>query len=86
MEHFLDADNVYVLTNKPGRVYLDSGEDSQAFDNFWTTNGIYISRGLFSALLLFLLLTSFRRLWKARRCQKTQSRQALRVVSGGVSA
>jgi hypothetical protein len=42
MDHFQDVNDIYVLTNKPGRVYLEFGENSRAFDNVWQTNGIFI--------------------------------------------
>jgi hypothetical protein len=58
-EHFLDADDIYVLTNKPGRVYLESNRNSRAFDNVWTANEIYIFKGHCLAFLLFPLLKYF---------------------------
>jgi hypothetical protein len=57
IEHFMYANDIYVLTHKPGRVYLESGENSRTFDNVWFKNGFYVFRGQCLALLLFLLLT-----------------------------
>jgi hypothetical protein len=60
MPHYQDVDDIYVLTNKPGRVFLECGERSRAFDNVWRTNEIFIFKGrrlVFSAL--FPVLTSF---------------------------
>jgi hypothetical protein len=60
-EHYQeDVDNIYVLTNKPGRVFLECGEQSRAFDNVWRANEIFIFKGRRLAFfLLFPLLTSF---------------------------
>ena len=45
MDYYQDVDDIYVLTNKPGRVFLECGENSRAFDNVWRTNGIFIFKG-----------------------------------------
>jgi len=45
MYYYQDVDDIYVLTNKPGRVFLECGEKSRAFDNVWRTNGIFIFKG-----------------------------------------
>ena len=61
MCYYQDVDDIYVLTNKPGRVFLECGEKSRAFDNVWRTNGIFIFKGrrMAFSFLLSLLLTSF---------------------------
>ena len=60
MDHYQGVDDICVLTNKPGRVFLESGENSRAFDNVWRANGILIFK---SQVLIFCfsspLLTSF---------------------------
>jgi len=59
MYQYQNVDDINVLRNKPGRVFLESGGDSRAFDNVWRTNGIFIFKGQSSGLLLFHLLTPF---------------------------
>ena len=68
IDDYQRAETFYVLTNKPGRVYLEFGRKSRAFDNVWKTNGILIFKSWCPVFLIFSspLLTSFRRLWKAR--------------------
>jgi hypothetical protein len=54
---FQDVDDIYVLTNKPSRIYLEFGKESRAFDNVWKTNGIFIFKSqcpVFSFLLFRL--------------------------------
>jgi hypothetical protein len=34
-----------VLTNIPGRIFLECGPDRRAFDNVWTTNGTLVFKG-----------------------------------------
>ena len=36
------ANIIYVLTNKPGRVFFEIGDNSRAFENVWQTHGILI--------------------------------------------
>jgi hypothetical protein len=43
---FQDVDDIYVLTNKPSRIYLEFGKESRAFDNVWKTNGIFIFKSI----------------------------------------
>jgi hypothetical protein len=45
MGHYQDVDDIYVLTNKPGRVFLECGERSRTFDNVWRPNGVFIFKG-----------------------------------------
>ena len=45
MYEYQNVDDINVLRNKPGRVFLESGGDSRAFDNFWRTNEIFIFKG-----------------------------------------
>ena len=59
MYQYQNVDDINVLRNKPGRVFLDSGGDSRAFDNVWRTNEIFIFKGQSSGLLLFRLLIPF---------------------------
>lgn len=68
MSDYQDASDIYVLTNKPGRVYLEFGKNSRAFDNVWRANGIFIFKSWCLVFLFFSypLLISFRHLWKAR--------------------
>jgi hypothetical protein len=54
MDDYRDTDKIYVLTTKPCRVFLEFGENAQAFDNVWRTpKGIFIFKSLY---LIFLLL------------------------------
>jgi hypothetical protein len=87
MEHFLDDDDdeIYVLTNKPGRVYLESGENSRAFDNVWMTNGIYIFKGQCLALLLFPLLTSFQTFVESSRVKVSSENPLKAGAASGVA-
>jgi hypothetical protein len=60
MHHYQDVDDIYVLTNKPVRVFLECGERSRAFDNVWRTNEIFIFKGRCLAFSFLLsLLTPF---------------------------
>ena len=45
MDYYQNVDVISVLTNKPGRVFLECGKKSRAFDNVWETNGFYIFKG-----------------------------------------
>jgi len=45
MENFVDAPKVHVLTDKPGRVYLESGQDTRAFGNVWRPKDAIIFKG-----------------------------------------
>ena len=40
-------DTIYVLTNNKRLVFLELGENSQAFDNVWKTNNGLIFKGLY---------------------------------------
>ena len=55
IDDYQHADTFYVLTNKPGRVFLEFGRNSRAFDNVWHANGILIFK---SRCLVFLLFSS----------------------------
>jgi hypothetical protein len=46
MEDYQYANDIYVLTNTPSRIFLEFGEDSQAFDNVWQTNRIFIFKSI----------------------------------------
>lgn len=61
MDHYQDVEDINVLTNKRGRVFLECGERSRVFDNVWKMkNGIIIFKGQRPAFPLLLpLLTSF---------------------------
>jgi hypothetical protein len=61
MEDYQYANDIYVLTNTPSRIFLEFGEDSQAFDNVWQTNRIFIFKSQCLVVLFFSfpLLTSF---------------------------
>jgi hypothetical protein len=61
MEGYQYANDIYVLTNTPSRIFLEFGEDSQAFDNVWQTNRIFIFKSQCLVVLFFSfpLLTSF---------------------------
>ena len=60
MGHYQDVDKIYVLTNKPVRVFLECGERSRTFDNVWRPNGVFIFKGRRLPFpLLFPLLTYF---------------------------
>jgi hypothetical protein len=43
---FQDVDSVCVLTDKPGRVYLETSQDIRAFGNTWVPNEAIIFKGL----------------------------------------
>lgn len=45
LENFVDAPEVHVLTDKPGRVYLESGQDTRAFGNVWRPKDAIIFKG-----------------------------------------
>jgi len=45
MESFVDTTKVDVLTDRPGRVYLDSGQDTRAFGNVWRPKDAIIFKG-----------------------------------------
>ncbi|KAI0251685.1 hypothetical protein BJV78DRAFT_417870 [Lactifluus subvellereus] len=42
MKDFVQAPKIYVLTDKPGRVYLETEQNTRAFGNFWVPNGAII--------------------------------------------
>jgi hypothetical protein len=50
---FQDVDSVCVLTDKPGRVYLETSRVTRAFGNTWVPNEAIIFKGLPLAPLLF---------------------------------
>jgi hypothetical protein len=41
----VDAPKVHVLTDRPGRVYLESGQDTRAFGNVWQPKDAIIFKG-----------------------------------------
>jgi hypothetical protein len=45
MESFVDTTKVHVLTDRRGRVYLDSGQDTRAFGNVWRPKDAIIFKG-----------------------------------------
>ena len=47
IEHNWHTHPIYVLTNIPGRIFLECGPNPQAFDNVWSTNGTLIFKGQF---------------------------------------
>lgn len=53
MRDYDDAGDINVLTNKPGRVFLEFGEKSRAFDNVWQHDGIFIFKSWCLVLLFF---------------------------------
>lgn len=58
IENFLQARKIHVLTDKPGRVYLETPRHSRAFGNVWVPNDTIIFKGSYPAFLCFLLLMS----------------------------
>ena len=55
-----NSNNIYdVLTNKPGRVFFEFGEDSRAFDNVWRINKIFIFKSQCLSFLFFPLADLF---------------------------
>ncbi len=65
MDYFQDQDtkDISVLTSKPGRVLLELGDNSRAFDQVWRANGILILKSqclvvFFSFFWLTLFQTS----------------------------
>ncbi|KAH9979608.1 hypothetical protein BGW80DRAFT_1279290, partial [Lactifluus volemus] len=52
---FQDVDSVCVLTDKPGRVYLETSRDVRAFGNTWVPNKAIIFKGLPLALYCFFV-------------------------------
>jgi hypothetical protein len=62
MDDYREADKIYVLTNRPCRVFFEFGENSRAFDNVWRTpKGVFIfkSQCLISSFLLIPLADIF---------------------------
>jgi hypothetical protein len=53
MESFLDTPEVYVLTDRPGRVFLESGQGARAFGNVWIPNDAIIFKGTWHTLSSF---------------------------------
>ena len=51
MDNFVDAPKVYVLTDRPGRVYIESGQDTRVFGNVWQPKDAIIFKG--SCLMFF---------------------------------
>ena len=45
MESFQDTHEISVLTDRPGRVYLESGQVPRAFGNVWLPNDALIFKG-----------------------------------------
>jgi hypothetical protein len=82
---------ICVLTDKPGRLYLETDQNSRAFGNVWVPNDAIIFKGSRITFLSTLPLFSSpsRRLWKARGrkySSSVNSRRAQFVVSRGTSA
>ena len=66
IDHFQHA-KICVLTDKPGRVFLETDQKARAFGNFWVPNQAIIFKGLqISLSSLPLVFDPFRCLWKAR--------------------
>ena len=45
IEHNWHANPIYVLTNIPGRIFLECDRYPRAFDNVWQINGILVFKG-----------------------------------------
>jgi hypothetical protein len=45
IEHYRDAEKICVLTNRPGRVFFEFGENPRAFDNVWSMKNTLIFKG-----------------------------------------
>ena len=45
VETFVDAPKVHVLTDRPGHVYLESGQGARAFGNVWQPKDAIIFKG-----------------------------------------
>ena len=58
LDSFVDVTEVYVLTDRPCRVYLQSGQDARAFGNVWLPNDAMIFKGMRLLLQTWPLLTS----------------------------
>ena len=43
--NFLDTPKICVLTNRPGRLYLETGQNPRAFDNVWAPKDAMIFKG-----------------------------------------
>ena len=89
VENFQHA-KICVLTDKPGRVFLETDRDTtRAFGNVWIPNKAIILKGSSTFSFPFSFLDGFSRcLWKARGrkyCSKIHSRRIQFVVSRGAS-
>ena len=50
-----DVDKVYVLTDTPRRVYLETPQNGRVFGNFWVLNGAILFKGLCLAYFVYYL-------------------------------
>jgi len=65
-EDFLGS-TIYVLTDRPGRVYIESDQRSRAFGNVWAPSEAMIFKGSYVTFSIFVPFQYFsRRLRKAR--------------------
>ena len=89
IDSFQDA-KICVLTDQPGRIFLETDQNSRAFGNVWVPNDAMIFKGSRIALSSshsFFIRPS-RCLWKTRGRKgrpRVSSRRAQFVVSGGTS-
>lgn len=72
IDSFQDA-KICVLTDGPGRVFLETDQNSRAFGNVWEPNGAMIFKGsrITLSLPLLILIRPSRCLWKTpgRNCR-----------------
>ena len=59
VEQFIDASQIYVLIDRPGRIYIDG--TPRAFGNFWVPNKAIIFKGQYCNFFNFLPLTPLQR-------------------------
>lgn len=57
IENFQHPDKFYVLTDRPGLVYINTGQYSRCFGNFWCPNGAIIFKGSYVMFLISLFYT-----------------------------
>ena len=60
-ENFLDTPGhkIFVLTDRQGRIYLETGRDPRAFGNVWCPQKSIIFKGLSSSSLALLIFAHF---------------------------
>jgi hypothetical protein len=87
MDYYQDVEDMCVLTNKPGRLFLECGKKSRAFDNVWRTNGIFIFKGRYLAFyfLLFSRLTSFQMFLESSMVKVTSEHPSKASPANGVA-